>query len=297
MYQFLSGYSLPRDPGAEYEYSNLGMGLLGQALARRAKKSYEALLVEHVLAPLDMDDTRIRLTPAMGARFVGGHDQGGEPVPYWDIPTLAGAGALRSTANDMLAFLAANLDSTGGSLHRALAATHAPRRETGEPGHLVGLGWHVRNVEGRPIVWHNGETGGFRSFIGFDESRRAGVIVLANSAGDVDDIGYHLLEPLSPLASAPVAREEITLALGVLDAFVGVYELTPEFRIAVTRNAGALFLQATGQPRFPIYAESEADFFLKVVDAQITFVRDSSGVVTGLVLHQEGRHTPGRKIE
>ncbi len=152
-------------------------------------------------------------------------------MPYWDIPTLAGAGALRSTANDMLTFLAANLDSMGGPLHRALAATHAARRETGTPGLSVGLGWHVCEVEGRQIVWHNGGTGGFRSFIGFDESRRAGVIVLANSAGDVDDIGYHLLEPLSPLASTPVAREEITLAPGVLDAFVGVYELTPEFRI------------------------------------------------------------------
>lgn len=297
MYQFLTGYTLARDIGAEYQYSNLGMGLLGHALARRAGKSYEALLIERVLAPLDLDATRIAPTQAMRARFVKGHNPQGEPVPYWDIPTLAGAGALRSTANDMLAFLKANLDSTGGPLHRALAATHAPRRKTESPSLSVGLGWHILDVEGTPIVWHNGGTGGFRSFIGLDEARRAGVIVLANSAGDVDDIGFHLLEPRSPLAAPPAAREEVALAPVVLDPYVGVYELAPEFRIAVTKDADALFVQATGQPRFRLYPESETDFFLKDVDAQVTFMRDSSGAVTQLVLHQAGQDTPGRKIE
>lgn len=83
MYQFLTGYTLARDIGAEYEYSNLGMGLLGHALARRAGKSYEALLIERVLAPLDLDATRIAPTQAMRARFVKGHNPQGEPVPYW----------------------------------------------------------------------------------------------------------------------------------------------------------------------------------------------------------------------
>ncbi|MGH7528582.1 MAG: serine hydrolase [Gemmatimonadales bacterium] len=297
MYQFLSGYALPRDIGAEYEYSNLGMGLLGHALALRGGKSYEELLIEHVLAPLGMDDTRITLTPAMRARLARGHNQEGERVAYWDLPTLAGAGALRSTANDMAEFLAANLDSTGGPLHRALAATHATRHKTETPGLSIGLGWHILDVEGRPIVWHNGGTGGFRSFIGVDQARRAGVIVLANSAEDVDDIGFHLLEPRSPLAPAPKVRAEIALAPAVLDPYVGVYELTPEFRITVTRDGGALFGQATGQERFRLHPESQTDFFLKEVDAQVTFVRDSSGTVTRLVLHQAGRQMPGRKIE
>ncbi|MBA3556143.1 MAG: serine hydrolase, partial [Gemmatimonadales bacterium] len=297
MYQFLSGYTLPREIGAEYEYSNLGMGLLGHALARRAEKSYEDLLIEQILAPLDMADTRIGLTPAMRARAVSGHDQQGEPVPYWDIPTLAGAGALRSTANDMLAFLKANLDSSGGPLHRALAATHALRHQTETPGLAVGLGWHIAEFEGRPLVWHNGGTGGFRSFMAFDEARRRGVIVLANSSEDVDDIGFHLLEPRSPLTPAPTPRKEITLAPEALNPYLGVYQLSPAFWITVTREDGALFVQATGQGRFRLHPESETDFFLREVDARVSFERDSSGTVSRLVLHQGGQHTPGQKVE
>lgn len=299
MYQFLSGYTLPRDIGAQYEYSNLGMGLLGHALARRARKSYEELLIERVLVPLTMSDTRIMPTPGMGTRFVVGHDEGGKAVPRWDLATLAGAGALRSTANDMLKFLAANLDSTGGPLHRAMAVTHAPRHQIEPPNLSIGLGWHILNVAGKPIVCHDGGTGGFRSFLGFDETRRIGVIVLANSAEDVGDIGLHLIEPRSPLAPArppPKARKEIALASARLDSYVGVYQLAPDFQITVTRDGGALFGQATGQPRFRLYAESETEFFLKEVDAQITFLRDPRGKATELVLHQEGRDMPGRMV-
>ncbi len=88
-----------------------------------------------------------------------------------------------------------------------------------------------------------------------------------------------------------------TCSSGRLDSYVGVYELTPEFRITVVKDGGALFGQATGQERFRLHPESQTDFFLKEVDAQVTFVRDSSGAVTRLVLHQAGRQAPGRKIE
>ena len=102
MYDFLSRYELPRDIGAKYEYSNLGVGLLGHALARRAGVSYESLVNARVLAPLGMTSTRITLTPDMRSRLAVGHDEAMHPVANWDLPTLAGAGALRSTATDML---------------------------------------------------------------------------------------------------------------------------------------------------------------------------------------------------
>jgi len=77
----------------------------------------------------------------------------------------------------------------------------------------------------------------------------------------------------------------------VLIRYVGNYELAPTFQIAVTREKAQLFVQATGQPRFPLYAESDSTFFLKVVDAQVTFSKD------GLVLHQNGQNLPGRKLQ
>src|SRR5256884_2115294 len=97
--------------------------------------------------------------------FAGGHNAALETVENWDLPTLAGAGALRSTANDLLNFLAANLDSTSTPLGRVLAMTHFARRDVNDGQMRIGLNWHILNAFGHPIVWHNGGTGGYRSFI------------------------------------------------------------------------------------------------------------------------------------
>ncbi|MGH9147012.1 MAG: DUF3471 domain-containing protein, partial [Vicinamibacterales bacterium] len=82
----------------------------------------------------------------------------------------------------------------------------------------------------------------------------------------------------------------------VLNRYIGEYELAPAFHVVVTREAANLFVQATGQPRFPVFGESDSTFFLKVVDAQISFERDTTGTVRGLVLHQNGQVIPGKKI-
>jgi CubicO group peptidase (beta-lactamase class C family) len=294
LYAFLSSYELTRDPGSQYEYSNLGVGLLGHALALRGGKSYEDLLVDRILRPLRMDDTRITLSPSQKARLAPGHSVSGDIVPNWDLPTLAGAGALRSTANDLLKFLAANLDSTSKPLGRELATTHVPRRDAGGPMR-IGLNWHILSAFGRPIVWHNGGTGGYRTFIGFDEANQRGAIVLSNQNVSADDIGFHLLDERAPLAPAPVKRTEISVNPAVLETYVGVYQLSPAFSIEITRTGPSLYLQATGQPKFQLFAESPTAFFLKEVDAQITFDKDVSGKVTRLVLHQNGADVPGVK--
>ncbi len=122
LYQFLSTYQLTRDIGSQYEYSNLGGGLLGHVLARRARMDYEALVRSRICDPLGMNSTRITLTPEMKARLAAGHNAALQSVENWDSPTLPGAGALRSTANDLLTFLAANLGYTKSPLAPAMAA-------------------------------------------------------------------------------------------------------------------------------------------------------------------------------
>jgi serine-type D-Ala-D-Ala carboxypeptidase/endopeptidase len=210
LYQFLSNYKLRRDIGAQYEYSNLGGGLLGHVLARRAGMEYEALVRTRILDPLHMSSTSVALSPDMQQRMAVGHNQKLERARNWDLATLAGAGALRSTANDMLIFLAAELGYTDTPLAAAMAAMLDVRRPSGIPGLEIGLAWHILTGKGdrREIVWHNGGTGGFRSFIGFDRKQRVGVVVLSNAftAGGVDDIGLHLLDPQVPLAKAPARR-------------------------------------------------------------------------------------------
>jgi serine-type D-Ala-D-Ala carboxypeptidase/endopeptidase len=296
LYDFLSLYELPREPGERYEYSNLGAGLLGHVLSRRAGMSYEELVRERILDPLGMKDTGITLTAATRARLAPGHDASGAPAPNWDLPALAGAGALRSTANDMLKFLAANLDPGDAPLPAALRETHRVRRSSGMPELDIGLGWHILHRFGADIVWHNGGTGGYHSWIGFIEKKRTGAVVLCNSSAETDDIGLNLLEPRFPLSAPPKARKEASVPAEVLETYTGEYQLAPTFSIAVTREGNALFIQATGQSKLPIYPESETEFFLKAVDAQITFVKED-GRVSKLVLHQNGRDTPGSKVK
>jgi len=291
LYAFLSGYQLTRDIGATYEYSNLGVGLLGHALALKAGTSYEQLVTRRVLIPLQMKETAITLTPALRARLALGHGGDGSVVPNWDLPTLAGAGALRSTASDLLTFLVANLDSTATPLSRTLQQTHGERHATDNPNLKIGLAWHISSRPVGKIVWHNGGTGGYRSFMGFDPVRRIGVVVLCNNGNEsVDDIGFHLLDETFPLSPPRQRHTEVAVDSLILQRYVGEYELAPTFHIVITREAAHLFAQATAQPRFAIFAESDSTFFLKVVDAQLTFRPD------GLVLHQNGQHLPGRRL-
>ena len=159
----------------------------------------------------------------------------------------------------------------------------------------IGLNWHILNAFGHPIVWHNGGTGGYRSFIGFDDPNKRGVVVLSDQVVAPDDIGFHLLDERAPLTPATAAkvRTEIGVDPAVLETYVGVYQLAPNFDIAVTREAASLYVQATGQPKVQVFAESPTEFFLKEVDAQITFEKDSAGKVTRLILHQGGMDLPG----
>jgi CubicO group peptidase (beta-lactamase class C family) len=295
LYDFLSHYTLPRAPGAAYEYSNLGMGLLGHALTLKAGKPYEALVTERVLQPLGMNDTRITLTADMRARLAAGHDQSGAVVSNWDFSVLTGAGALRSTANDLLHFLAANLDSNDTPISADLRETHRQRHTAGNPNVGIGLAWHVLHAFDAGIVMHNGGTGGYRSFIGYDPAMRVGVVLLCNSSGEFDYIALHLLNPKFPLREV-VKHTEVKVDPARLDALVGRYAVAPTFVLTVTHEGEGLFVQATGQPKLQVFAESDSTFFYKVVEAQISFVRDGTGKVARLVLHQNGRDLPGERL-
>jgi CubicO group peptidase (beta-lactamase class C family) len=189
-----------------FGYSNLGVGLLGQALANRAGTTYETLVRKEVTDPLGMRDTAITLTPALTKRFAAGHAAGNRAQRPWDLNVLAGAGAIRSTAADMLTFLEAQLhpDHVKGrtpeakTLPAALAATHEIRAEVG-PGMHIALNWF--RVDDSGAYWHNGATGGFSSFALFDPAKDLAVIVLCNRSIEdgtlADDLGKHIVQRLT----------------------------------------------------------------------------------------------------
>ena len=298
LYAFLSSYTLTRGIGEKYEYSNLGVGLLGHILALRAGMDYETLVRKRICEPLKMGDTKISLTPEMQTRLVTGHNPALKPVANWDLPTLAGAGALRSSVNDMLKFVAANIGLTKSPLLAAMQRAHQSQRETGQADLTIALNWHILKKFDSEIIWHNGGTGGYHSFIGFDKKNRRGVVVLSNSANDIDDIGRHLLVSQYPLArlEPPKEHKAIQIDPKIFDAYAGEYQLAPGFGLVFSREADKFFMQPTGQNKTEIFAESETDFFLAVADVQVTFVKDEKGQVTQVVLHQAGRNQALKKV-
>jgi CubicO group peptidase (beta-lactamase class C family) len=165
----------------------------------KAGRRYAAIIIDDICRPLGLTDTTVQLTPEQQARLVPGHSPKGEPVSNWDFDALAGAGALRSTVQDMLLFLEANL--------RPDATPLAPVLERAQKGHFtrltdeVGLGWQIlQTVEGPVVHWHNGGTGGYTSFIGFDRGNQVAVALLSNT-GDaaamdqsLDTIGFEILK-------------------------------------------------------------------------------------------------------
>jgi D-alanyl-D-alanine-carboxypeptidase/D-alanyl-D-alanine-endopeptidase len=290
----LENIVLTRAPGAEYEYSNLAVGLLGQIVVDVTHSTnYGSLLSQRITSPLRMHDTTLDLSADQRARFAPPYTVDLRPDHDWSFDALAGAGAIRSTVDDMLTFaeadLAAEKDTTNDPVRKALAFTHAKRAELpGVPEGGVALGWHLRGDGAR---WHNGQTGGYHAFFGVAPKHDLAVIVLANAASSIVDafaIGVVKLaagEKVDPLPiPPPVDVDRATLA-----SYVGRYRLNPVNWIAVTLEDDALFVQLTGQPAFRVYPESDAKFRYRVVDAVITFELDDEDRVAALVLHQNGQ--------
>jgi CubicO group peptidase (beta-lactamase class C family) len=295
MYAFLNGYTLSRDIGEKYEYSNLAQGLLGHILALKANGSYEDLMLKTIAQPLGMGETKITFDDKMKQNLAMGHSQGAQ-VSNWDIPTLAGAGAIRSSVHDMLMFLAANLGLQKSKLYPAMQLSHQARHDKAGSGTRVGLGWHLSKGAEGDVIWHNGGTGGYRTFAGFVKETGRGVVVLTNSDKGADDLGFHLLSSAAKLIEVKKAPVIVAVPESVLESYVGTYELAPTFSISITRKGTQLFGQATGQGPFELFAKSPSEFFLKVVDAQVTF-GSKDGKVESLTLHQGGQDMLGKKVK
>ncbi len=408
MYAFISGYQLPRDVGAEYEYSNLAQGLLGHILALNAGTSYEDLMISTIAGPLGMNETKIVFDDNMKKNLAIGHS-GGKEVANWDIPTLAGAGGIRSSVYDMLKFLAANIGLTQTPLRSAMDKSHETRHfKAGEI--RVGLAWHISKGKSGDVIWHNGGTGGYRTFAGFVKETQKGVVVFTNSTEGADDIGFKLLNPgamLNPVKASIAPRfrnildslgvdaaitdykhlkeneegeyeftDRVLNAIGysyfktnlsvavaifklnveqypesdivydsygdalvesgdqalaienykrslalnpanpyalakleklgvhweppvvkvseeVLEAYTGTYEVVKGISITVDREGNVLYGKAPGGPRAELHPKSQSEFYVKGVNAQITFDKNEKT----LTFYQYGQAMKGKKID
>jgi D-alanyl-D-alanine-carboxypeptidase/D-alanyl-D-alanine-endopeptidase len=294
MFEYLSSYELPIDIGTEFGYSNLGTGLLGYALGRVHGGGYQAALQERIFQPLGMNSTDLEFSDEMSANAVKGHDAQGQVVPYWDLTTLAGAGAILSDMNDMLLYLKANMNPQTDTWKEITDLTHSVKFK-GPPE--IGLNWIHTPSDGDDLIWHNGGTGGFRTFMGFVPERNVGLVLLTNTTTSADDIAMHLFDPKAPLTPAYVSPAKVDIDPETLGRFVGVYELTPEFLINMFVKDDALVAQATGQGEIPLVAQSETGFFVEGMPIEVFFEVGEDGGVTSLTLSQSGADQKAKKIK
>ncbi|HLH03549.1 MAG TPA: serine hydrolase domain-containing protein [Bryobacteraceae bacterium] len=201
LYEFIAKIGLARPSNASFGYSNLGLGLLGQALANCEHTTYPELLAHEVTGPLAMHDTVIKLSPELQQRFALGHDSTHHPAHAWDLDALAGAGAIRSSAGDMLTYLEAQLhpEKTPGTLPQSIPLTHQLRSDIG-PGMKIALVWLYNEKTGD--YWHNGGTGGYSSFAYFNPREDTAAVVLFNTtvspeSSFADRLGEHIAERLA----------------------------------------------------------------------------------------------------
>jgi CubicO group peptidase (beta-lactamase class C family) len=205
LYKTLSGFSLTRDPGEKYDYSNLGFGVLGHAISRHAGSSYEELVTKRICKPLVLRDTCVNLDDDQRKRFAAPYTASATAASTWEFDSLAGAGALRSTADDMLNYIEANMGLKQTDLLPAMRRCHKVRQPTPNKIQSIGLAWHV---EKRPhdaqLVFHGGGTGGYNCLVGFLEKAgkpNFGLVVLTNAGpaatGVVgNDVAVRLIDAL-----------------------------------------------------------------------------------------------------
>jgi D-alanyl-D-alanine-carboxypeptidase/D-alanyl-D-alanine-endopeptidase len=193
MYEYLGRFKLDRDPGTEYEYSNLGMALLGHAMARKAGVSYETLVVERICKPLGMTSTCVVPTAELNSRLAIGRDEEGESTGPWQLNALAPAGAIHSTANDLLKYAAAQAGIAKSALTPIMEQTHVFRSEDhrGLPGYIDGplfgrtaMPWiegAAYEPPGMELLGHGGGAGSYHAWVGFDKRQHRGVIALSTA--------------------------------------------------------------------------------------------------------------------
>lgn len=289
LYGILSGLQLERAPATEVAYSNLGFGLLGQVLADQAGVAYGQLIEARIAKPLKMDDTATELDRQMRARLAPPYNADLQEDQNWNFKAMAGAGAVRSTADDMLRYARAHLQPPSGPLGEAIElAWKVQQPAIDGDGFAIGLGWHV--ARDGATRWHNGQTGGYHAMVMLNRPAKAAVVVLANTATmEVDALSEQLVRMLAGVAEQPRKFEQtVEVSPAHMQRLVGSYQLTPDFVLTVKIEDQKLMVGATGQPFFQVFPQSETKWNYRVVPASLTFEVGKDGPAKAVTLHQNG---------
>nr|HVF82179.1 serine hydrolase [Flavisolibacter sp.] len=296
MLDIIKAYKADFEPGTKWNYSNSAYSILGYIIEKVTAKPYEKVVRERIFTPLAMTNSGFDFTHLAATNKSKGYFSlaGDKPsvAPIVDSTIAYSAGAVYSTVGDLAKWERA---ITQGKLLKpeSWKAVFTPHKNK------YGYGWVIDSAFGKQFTTHSGGIHGFASYLIRFPQDEVTVIMIDNASGSqLAKISKTLAAiALGQAYEMPSERKVTNVSASILKQYVGEYQLSPDFSIVISLEGTSLKAQATNQPAFDIYAEKENFFFLKVVDAQLEFVKNESGNITSLVLHQNGAKQTGKKVK
>jgi CubicO group peptidase (beta-lactamase class C family) len=278
-------------PGEKMSYSNSGYVLLGYLIEKISGQPYSRFVEENIFRPLEMKDSGYDSNSAIIMHRASGYtpsEKGLMNAGYIDMTIPFSAGGLYSTTEDLARW-------EQGLFGGKTLSPASLQKMTTPFQHNYAFGLSVTTLNGHRMIEHTGGIEGFNTALAYYPEDKLTVVVLSNLNGEAP---LNIANKLAALAHGeevvlPTERNEVSVTSAILAKYVGVYEVDPGFDLVMTLEDGKLMTQATGQPKFQLFAESDTKFFLKVVDAEVEFFKNEKGEVTHLVLHQGGRDMTG----
>lgn len=291
----LASTKLSRAPGSQFEYSNYAMMLLTSIVANRAGSDFETLLRDRLFTPVGMGNSYINKKPD-AVKPAQGHTPNTRETSAWTFKTnAAGVGGVRSTLDDMVNYLQAQLGKTESAISPALKLTQQEIQT--QANNKMAMNWMLAPLDAHKVHLHEGGTGGFSTFVAFDLETKRGVVILSDTAltsvGGLGSLGNHLLDSRLPLGKV---RKVATPDPELLKAIAGNYDLMPGMKMALTEKDGKLFTQASGQAKYEMGYDSAGDFYPLEFDATIRVQNKPDGSYALLFL-QSGAALPLKKID
>lgn len=283
------------EPGTKFSYSNSGYVVLGYVIEKVTGKPYTALVREYLFQPANMvhsgfDFTHLQ-SPLKSIGYLELKNDVHQTAPIVDSTASFSAGSVYSTVHDLYNW---NTNLNAGKIIPlpVLETAYNPYKEH------YGYGFMIDSMMGKRHISHGGGIHGFVSFLSYTPEDKVSVVLISNASYNLAPVEKDLLAVLynQPYKLAEPLTE-IKVDTNILKQYVGEYEIAPTFKITISYENGGLKARPTGQGLFDLFAKSENIFFLKVVDAQVEFIKNEKGEVEKLILHQNGQNLPGKKVK